>query len=284
MLFPPRVPDGARKDTAENGLKSGATGAYESLGNIRVSCMVKGTLRVWIADREKTLFAGDTFLLNAHEEARMTALEDCFYYSVEIDKDKLFDRLCIPALTVFENFVLQDASVAGICRKMNDEYRSQGLFCDNMLNALADELIIHLYRNYNGGNALTPSALLLGKHRIARLAVDYIYKNCVKGITTSEISAQISVSEAYLCRCFKEATGVSILEYAERIRCRKAKEDLSLGIYTATQVAEKYGFNSLSYFSRRYTKYCLENPADTLSKAKKSRVKPKAAKARSAEE
>ena len=128
MLFPPRVPDGARKDTAENGLKSGATGAYESLGNIRVSCMVKGTLRVWIDDRKKTLFAGDTFLLNAHEEAQMTALDDCFYYSVEIDKDKLFDRLCIPALTVFENFVLQDASVACICRKMNDEYRSQGPF------------------------------------------------------------------------------------------------------------------------------------------------------------
>jgi AraC-like DNA-binding protein len=94
----------------------------------------------------------------------------------------------------------------------------------------------------------------LGKHKIARLAVDYIYRNCHRGITTSEISEYINVSTSHLCRCFKEATGVSVIEYAERIRCRKAKEDLSLGIYSVSQVAEKYHFNSLSYFNRRYKK------------------------------
>ncbi len=49
-------------------------------------------------------------------------------------------------------------------------------------------------------------------------------------------------------------------------------EDLSLGTYTVTQVAEKYNFNSLSCFNRRYKKYCGTAPMTTLTEAKKEEL------------
>ena len=272
MIKPPAIPISKKHENSEYLLKSESSRAFSVSGNMRVFNIMTGAVSVKISDSEKTLFTGDSFILNPHEEAEMYALGATKYYCFIIDQVKLFDALCIPALTSFKSFIPKDTFIIDICRKMSIEYTSSP-FHENMLNALVSELLIHLCRNYNKGAVSAPSSLLLGKHKIARLAVEYIYQNCVKGITTSEISAHINVSESYLCRCFKEATGVSILEYAERIRCRKAREDLALGIYTATQIAEKYNFNSLSYFSRRYKKYCGENPMDTLSEAKKRRSK-----------
>ena len=272
MINPPAKPVTQERETSEYLLESESSRVFSASGNMRVFNILTGAVSVKIADIEKTLFTGDSFVLNPHEQAEVYALGETRYYCFIIDQVKLFDTLCIPALTAFKNFIPKDPFIIDICRKMNIEYTSSP-FHENMLNALVSELLIHLCRNYNKGAVSAPSSLLLGKHKIAHLAVEYIYKNCVKGITTSEISSHINVSESYLCRCFKEATGVSVLEYAERIRCRKAREDLALGIYTATQIAEKYHFNSLSYFSRRYKKYCGENPMDTLSEAKKRRSK-----------
>lgn len=211
--------------------------------------------------------------MNPYDRFSVSSEADFTLCAFAIDAPKIFDELCMPALTRFENFIFGDGEISYICKKVNSEYVNQSAFHENMLNSLISQLVIRLYRLYNAEKNIKPSEKLLGKQKIARLAVEYIYANCQNGVTTSEISEKINVSISYLCRCFKESTGVSVLEYAERIRCRKAREDLSLGIYSVTQVAEKYGFNSLSYFNRRYKKYCGENPCETLAKAKNKRCR-----------
>ncbi len=271
MIHTPQKPANFSCKTAKNVYKGNSSGKLTTLGYMTIKNIVAGWVRCTINGEEKILHPGDTLIMNPHDEGAFETSVECQHYSFIIDQPKFFDELCIPALTNFENFIIGDEFINDLCRKLNFEYEQKGAFFENMLNSFTNALLIHAYRHYNSKLHVTPSAMLLGKHKIARLAVDYIYKNCQNGVTTSEISAHINVSTSYLCRCFKEATGVSPIEYAERIRCRKAKEDLSLGVYSVTQVAEKYHFNSLSYFNRRYKKYCGENPAKTLSHAKKSR-------------
>lgn len=271
MIITPELPIHRQKVIPECFIAKGSKNKRNLMGYIYVQNFISGSVKITTDKEERILSSGDTLIVNPYEEPVVEALEESRYYLFTIDQNKHFDNLCIPALTHFENFIEKDAFISDICRKMNAEYCDTKPFHENMLDALTSELLIHLYRSYTPERREMPSALLLGKHKIALLAVDYIYKNSVKGVSTREISEHINVSISYLCRCFKEATGVSILEYADRIRCRQAKEDLALGIYTVTQVAEKYNFNSLSYFNRRYKMYCMENPVDTLSKAKKRR-------------
>lgn len=271
MINTPQAPANFSCITAQSTYKENSSGKLTTLGYMTIKNIISGQIKCTINGVSKTLNPGDTLIMNPHDEGAYETSVECKHYSFTIDQPKFFDELCIPALTNFENFISGDEFINDLCKKINFEYEQKGAFFENMLNSFTSALLIHSYRQYNAKQQNTPTVMLLGKHKIARLAVNYIYKNCQNGVTTSEISAHINVSTSYLCRCFKEATGVSPIEYAERIRCRKAKEDLSLGIYSVTQVAEKYHFNSLSYFNRRYKKYCGENPAKTLSQAKKRR-------------
>lgn len=271
MIKPPATPVTNPHEDAKFIFVTGSSAYLNTTGFMKVINIISGAAKAEINGTQKTLFTGESLVINPYESVYVEILGGGYYYSFVVDQVKHFDSLCIPALTKFENFIPSDRIISDICKKINYEYNTRNHHHENMLVALTNELLIHLYRSYNAGSTTEQSALLLGKHKIARLAVDYIYKHSTDGISTNEVSNAVNVSESYLCRCFKEATGVSVLEYAERIRCRKAKEDLSLGIYTVTQIAEKYNFNSLSYFSRRYKKYCGENPVDTLSEAKKRR-------------
>ena len=271
MIYTPKPPANFSFNTARNTFNENSSGKLTTLGYMTIKNIISGWVKCTINGTQTILHPGDTLIMNPYDEGTFEATVECPHYSFVIDQPKFFDELCIPALTNFENFIIGDSFISDLCVKLNYEYEHKESFFENMLNSLTSALLIHAYRHYNAKQQNTPAAMLLGKHKIARLAINYIYKNCQNGVTTSDIGKHINVSTSYLCRCFKEATGVTPIEYAERIRCRKAKEDLSLGIYSVTQVAEKYHFNSLSYFNRRYKKYCGENPAKTLSQAKKSR-------------
>lgn len=271
MIEEPRLPVWRASETAEFVCRKGDVLTLPFDGYMKVKNVIAGVLRFRIGKEERLLVPGDSCVVNPYEEAAMEALEDSLFFSVTVDQNKRFDALTMPAMTRFSHFMPGDAFLTDLCRRINREYRIRGPFFENMLNACVDAMLIHLYRGYqaktNAGGAVSDT----GKSRIARLAVDCIYKNVAHGITTSEIAHQIGVSGAYLCRCFKEATGMTVLEFAERIRLRMAKEDLSLGNVTVTAVAEKYKFGSLSYFSIRYKKYCGETPMQTLSLAKRMR-------------
>ena len=271
MKNAPKEPKNIKNTTAKFMYTAGSTKKIENGGYILIRHIITGAVKFTVNDEEKILFSGDTLILNSHDECEFCALGEAYHYAFVFDMSKHFDILGIPALTAFQSFIYGDKYIAHLCKKINEEYENQSIFHENMLDSLTNAFLIHLYRNYSTEIHHVSSSSVLGKHKIANLAVDYIYNNCHNGITTSEISKFINVSTSHLCRCFKEATGVSVIEYAERLRCRKAKEDLSLGIYTVTQVAEKYHFNSLSYFNRRYKKYCGTNPAKTLAEAKKRR-------------
>lgn len=272
MINAPKEPKNIKNVTAKFRYTENSQKTFENIGYIVIRHIINGAVIFKVNGEERTLFSGDTLVLNPGDNCKLHAISGAEHYSFVFDVSKHFESLGIPALTTFENFIHGDRYLCHLCEKINDEYENQSSFHENMLTALTNAFFIHLYRNYNTGLVSNPSTSLLGKHKIANLAVDYIYRNCQNGITTSEISKYINVSTSHLCRCFKEATGVSIMEYAERIRCRKAKEDLALGIYSVTQIAEKYHFNSLSYFNRRYKKYCGTNPAKTLAEAKKRRT------------
>jgi AraC-like DNA-binding protein len=271
MKNAPKEPKNIKNTTAKFMYTAGSTKKIENGGYILIRHIITGAVKFTVNDEEKILFSGDTLILNSHDECEFYALGEAYHYAFVFDMSKYFDILGIPALTTFANFIHGDNYISHLCEKINEEYENQSSLHENMLDSLTNAFLIHLYRNYSTEIHHVSSSSIWGKHKIARLAVDYIYNNCQNGITTSEISKFINVSTSHLCRCFKEATGVSVIEYAERIRCRKAKEDLSLGIYSVTQIAEKYHFNSLSYFNRRYKKYCGTNPAKTLAEAKKRR-------------
>lgn len=101
--------------------------------------------------------------------------------------------------------------------------------------------------------------VLLNKHSFENIpaefgavsmAVEYINSNIERNITIDEICAEIHMSKYYFCRQFKKATNTTIMKYILKTRIVMAKNMLLNEKLTITEISNRCGFSSVSYFSR----------------------------------
>ncbi len=78
-------------------------------------------------------------------------------------------------------------------------------------------------------------------------AITFIEENYHRPITLAELAASCSMSPNYFCRCFKQITAQSPIEYLTAYRIECACIQLILG-ESVTECAYACGFKDLSYF------------------------------------
>ncbi|MFC5447781.1 response regulator transcription factor [Paenibacillus aestuarii] len=81
-------------------------------------------------------------------------------------------------------------------------------------------------------------------------AMRYIDEHYAEDITVARMAEVLHLSSNYLSNLFKQETGMRIIEYINRCRIRRAKlllQDSAMKVY---EVAEKTGFQEVSYFCK----------------------------------
>jgi two-component system response regulator YesN len=74
-------------------------------------------------------------------------------------------------------------------------------------------------------------------------------------LSICEIARAVGLSEAYVCRLFHEATGMTVHEYITEYRISRAKELLHAGRQIKmAEVAERVGFSDANYFAKVFRK------------------------------
>lgn len=81
-------------------------------------------------------------------------------------------------------------------------------------------------------------------------AVKYINDNIEKNITIDEVCSEVHMSKYYFCRQFKKATDTTVMKYILKTRIVMAKNMLLNENLTITEISNRCGFSSVSYFSR----------------------------------
>ncbi|MBE6597599.1 MAG: AraC family transcriptional regulator [Ruminococcaceae bacterium] len=89
--------------------------------------------------------------------------------------------------------------------------------------------------------------------------IEYLNLNISRDITLDEISQKFFISKYYLCRAFKEHTGVSLVTYLNTKRIAMAEQLIKQG-EPSTSVAYQVGFKTYSSFYRSYCKYLGHSP------------------------
>ncbi|MCM3628231.1 AraC family transcriptional regulator [Paenibacillus glycanilyticus] len=79
-------------------------------------------------------------------------------------------------------------------------------------------------------------------------------------IELERYSDEIGVSRGYFFELFKRTTGLSPIQYMNQFRISRAKEDLRSSNLSIMQIADKYHFSSVHYFSRTFRKYAGKSP------------------------
>jgi AraC family transcriptional regulator len=118
--------------------------------------------------------------------------------------------------------------------------------------ALSTALAVHLLREY-GAAVLVPKRQYGGlpREKLVR-AVEYIQDQLNADLTVSGIAQAVYMSPYHFTRLFKESTGQSPYQYVVEARARKAKELLTTGKFTISEVAHHVGFADQSHLTRHF--------------------------------
>ena len=83
-----------------------------------------------------------------------------------------------------------------------------------------------------------------------RKAVSYLTSHLDESIRISDVAEEVGVAPAYLQRIFRQSTGMTIVDYLNRLRIQQSKHLLMFTEDPVTDVAIAAGFNSRQHFFR----------------------------------
>ncbi len=83
-------------------------------------------------------------------------------------------------------------------------------------------------------------------------AADFIENNYMHGITAGDVAAKLGIDRTHFFRIFKAKTGISPEQYIMKLRMKAAKDLLSSGTNTVTEIASLVGVSDVYYFSKLF--------------------------------
>ena len=138
----------------------------------------------------------------------------------------------------------------------NDEPQTE-LFCTSLMHAfltrvvsLADEATSADKSEHGNKRAVDVNNL----ESLGRTIKKYIDTHYMEQITLQSISTELFISPYYMSHVFKDMSGYSPMQYMLRRRVGEAQTLLIDSDMTLTEIAEKVGFESQSYFNYQFTK------------------------------
>ena len=100
----------------------------------------------------------------------------------------------------------------------------------------------------------TPLSGVRGNDAI-NICTIYIGRNYSKELTLQELADLVHLHPNYLCRLFKQYCGQTVFEYITSIRISFASQFIRKYDKPLQQIAEECGFNSMSYFNKKFKAY-----------------------------
>lgn len=161
---------------------------------------------------------------------------------------------------LLHNFCTRDAQIERLALQLWAEYRTEDLAAGICAESLANQLAVHLLRNYStlGKMAEAPSSKLSAK--TLKRAVDYIEANLTNDLTVHEVARVLSMSVGHFAHAFKCSTGTAPHHYVVERRVETAKDLLRETDLPIANVATQVGFSTHSHFCVAFRKLTAESP------------------------
>ena len=248
-------------------------------------------IRVMVADDESLVRKGivhgtDWQLIGCDVIAEAANGEEGLQKALELKPDLVVSDIRMPkmdGLEMAEQIIaaLPKTRVIFLTAYGDFKYAQQAIklgACDYILKPFEDgELEAAIQRLINQ-NLISESGVraddlipLIGasdiENRYIQSAIAYIEEHYAEpGICIGEIADALALSEGYLSRLFKSETEYSINTYITRFRIRAAArllDDVQNKVY---EVAEKVGYQDITYFSTTFKKLTGINPSQYQGK------------------
>ena len=197
-----------------------------------------------------------------HPEIVNAALGNC------ISLDELI-RICmiryyknypdwIPADSIFYD---EDKKVLHLLEEMMEEYENREIGYQEIFRGKLLEILLITMRKVIQKKAMV-SVRSYEKSDLILEAVNYLEKNYRSKAPLSRFCEEKHYSIQYVSRKFKKETGVTFLEYLQKVRIRKSCDLLIESEMLIPEVADQVGYDDMKYFHQIFRKIVGMTPGE----------------------
>lgn len=168
----------------------------------------------------------------------------CYYVHLNVKSGTLYDTLI--SLPDYIEIKEKD-KYNEIYKKLIKYYKTSFENDEIILQSLVLELIYHLSRDAKKHTARANFKSV--NSTVIEDAVNYIKNNLTEDLTLETLSKKFNLSSVHFHNIFKYNVGVTLRDYIENQRLKKAANLLITTDMSLTEIALECGFSSQSYFS-----------------------------------
>ena len=218
--------------------------------NIEILYCTAGTGQIRYSGVVHELSVGDMVIINSNVLHGSRAVEKLEYHCLIVDSDFLAANDIKVADIEFES-IIRSKEAAGIYDELVQEILGQKEYRVTAIRMLVLNLVLHLVREHATGKGLEKKSRPETEENI-KIAIGYMKSNFARKLTLDDIAAEVGLSKYYLAHEFKKATGMTVVNFLNVIRCRNAKKLLLKKKCSVREAAVQCGFENDSYFSKTF--------------------------------
>ncbi len=199
-------------------------------------------------------------MINPNELHTVFNRGELFYYCLIVDDDFLAQS-GVHTEHAEIDIEVRDEQANRIFDEIVRQMEDPEPYCETCIQGLVLLLIVRLLRQC-GKSIREHSPRLRDPDAPIKQAIDYIKANYARKLTLEEISNEVGFSKHYLARRFKKSIGMTVIEYINQVRCKKAKKLLKQKKLPILQIANQCGFDNASYFSKTFRAVMGQLPSE----------------------
>lgn len=225
--------------------------------NIELLYVIRGNALFVCGGKEIPAKAGDILIASSNKLHCLTSNEPVCFYCLIIDcKYCTSNGVSITDICFNEKSVSKKTEEQYL--KLVERYNSDSDFREIGLRCAVLELIYTLCTEEK--NDIKVNSVTKASETIKR-AVYYINEHFNEKIRIDDICENINISKYHFIREFRKETKRSPVDYINYIRCERAKEMISEGMFPG-DACGRCGFDDQSYFAKVFKKYIGMLPSE----------------------
>lgn len=231
--------------------------------NIEILHILKGNGIFYLDAAEYNAKVGDTIIVNSNTLHKITSTDDEIVYYCLIVSIKFLQQFGIDLSEISLQNKIKDENAKLILENLNLLDSEKNLCYTTEMCGDVLKLVSLLTRKYALSASNEIENRKNNKTDIVKKTISYMKKNYEKDITLADISSCLGFNKSYICRLFKEITGITIVKMLNSIRCKEAKRLIVTDRCNVSEAAQKCGFTNLSYFTKTYKSIMGHLPSQT---------------------
>lgn len=235
--------------------------------------MQKGSGILYIDEKEYPINPGDGFFINskALHLGKKTNTDPCEFYALvfapeffgQLGNDHIADKFIYPVMnnqiilpSVFNGKTSWGRELISMTDEINFLNRTKPAAHELEVKAL----LLCIWKTLFSNSSSDSASMDKGLENI-KTAIEFIQKEYASPLTLEDIAECISMSREHFCRRFSHVMHMTPFEYLNRIRIDNSCRMLDGTNLSVGEIAEKCGFNSFSYFSKKFKEIVGMTPA-----------------------